>query len=298
MKRIFNFKLFVINEKRAQLNIPFAGTDEQGKMHHDHVLDAFEDVNLMSPNQYNSDANLNKLIDEAIPKAAESLEKEPDRMRDVVMDFLYQYSTDWRDIWDPEFLKENNIEDEDFEEDDNTLDLADKLVGILDNMKDGLTEEGKETWDEFFHEKIDDSIYAMVDRVEDIDEDGLIPIWRAITYTKGEYDDIYDEIIKGHHGGVGIYWAWEESGAVAHWGETSGDSKLFVLHGRVKPESVNWSNTILKNVYDLKEEEEIELSETCAVKLVGMTTTNENGKEVYVEFETAYVVKAGSVYRA
>lgn len=301
MKRIFNFRSFVLNEKRAQLNIPFDGTDEHGKMHHDHILDAFEDTQVMKPEQYKSSADVDKLIHDAIPHAIKGLEGGTDidwsnQISSQITTFVYNNLKDSPEYWKPEFFEENDIEigqeDEDSMFDDDMYSNAAEAMTISD-----LTEEGKEAWDEFFMEQVNDDVWSMQDTVEDSikENDGLISVWRAITYTKGSYDDVYDEIIKGHHGGVGIYWSWEADAAEAHWGESNG--KLFVLHGQVRPEDVNWSNSIAKTVYDLKEEKELEMNPTAAIKLVGMSTSNENGKDVFVEFDPAYVVKVGSTYR-
>ena len=300
MKRLFNFKTFVLNEKRAQLKIPFPGTDEKGKMHHDHILDAFDDNQVMKPEAYKSSANVDPLIREAIPGATKMLYDEPERMKNQILDFIYQNIEDNTNYWTPEFFKSNDI---DTEEDDFFEDIHDEIAdGMVSDMysgrdgydselKDVFTDEGKEAWDEFLTGKIDDDLWPMWSTVEDSigENDGLISVWRAITYTKGEYDDIYDEITKEHHGGVGQYWSWEENAAEAHWGDSGG--KLFVLHGQVRPEDVNWEQSVLKNVYDLREEQELELNDNAKVKLVGMSTSDENGKDVFIAFDPEYVLK-------
>ena len=53
-----------------------------------------------------------------------------------------------------------------------------------------------------------------------------------------------------------------EDGADPHWG-TYND--WFILHGLIKPEYINWINTISKSAYSLNYEKEIEINEKSPI---------------------------------
>lgn len=185
----------------------------------------------------------------------------------------------------------------DLVEDDNYWEVSDVLAGGTD-INDALTDKGKEAWSQYFIESFNESIQDMLWTIKhSMDKnDGLIDVWRSIQFNKGDYDDVYDAIIKGHHGGVGVYWSWEENAADAHWG--SGGTEI-TLHGQVRPEDIEWEETLRKNVYDLKDEKELEIGQNAAIKLVGMAVeTADRNKNIYKEFDTPYVVKVGSTYVA
>jgi len=292
MRKIFDFKSFVINEKMTQLNIPFDKSDPlHGKMHHEHVQDALEDMQIMKPEQYKSKAyyDVENVIAGVIPKVVKELSEDFERISDQVTMFIYNNLKDSPEYWKPTFLEENDL---DITDDDVYQDAV-EVMAIED-----LSEEGLEAWNQFFENQTSDDIYSMVVTITDSikENDGLIAVWRAITFDKGEYDDVYDAMIKGYKKGIGEYWSWEENAAEAHWGS---GGKLFVMHGHVRPEDVDWEATVLKTIYNLKEEEEIEIKSDGAIKLVGMSTDKggtptSRGKDHYIEFETPYVVKVGT----
>ena len=88
-----------------------------------------------------------------------------------------------------------------------------------------------------------------------IDKDHLIPIYRAMTYERGDEKDTYTTIM--NYGAAGIFWSFDSDGAITHNGYGSG--KTFVLCALVKPEYINWVQTVYKSGYSLRDEKEIEL---------------------------------------
>ena len=85
-------------------------------------------------------------------------------------------------------------------------------------------------------------------------------MWRSITLT-----DIQQLKTKG----VGIYWAYEDSAAEAHWGHP-GSEGTYTLEAQITENAVDWDSTIFANLQpsigDM--EKEITLKEGAPVKLL------------------------------
>jgi len=290
MNRIFNFKSFVLNERHAQLTL-------FGKTVYEDVEDAFEDNQVMRPKQYTTEmSDVDDLVEAATPAAMKVLQDSVEfSIIDYIYDFIYKNAED--DNWVPNFWKEHDVDITDNFDYDKITDL---FVNEID-INDALTDEGKEAWTEYFTNTFNDEIQDMLWTVgQSMDKnDGLIDVWRSIQFSKEDYDDVYNAITKGHHGGVGIYWSWEEDTANAYGGR--GGTEI-MLHGQVRPEDIEWEDTLMKTVYYLKHEKELEMKDTSAIKLVGMSiykgSKRIGSKRIYKEFETPYVVKMGSVYKA
>jgi hypothetical protein len=158
-------------------------------------------------------------------------------------------------------------------------DITNEMSENLDNIRDGLNTKGIKKYDEFERARLkdvfDDGVYDFQCEVNDKNtEDGLINVWRVITYNKAEInlDDIakdeYHDILD--RGCVGEYWSWDEDAAAPHCG--SGGGIDLILHGRVKPEYVDWVSTVYKNIYAFKEESEIEVIPGKEILLYDVTT--------------------------
>lgn len=132
------------------------------------------------------------------------------------------------------------------------------------------------------HETIDD----LVDSVEIEDEE--LHIWRAMKVSPEWLAEGLDQ------GGLGVCWAFDPSGAVAHDG-AGGDESLDVrLHAKVNLYFVDWSETIVLNtvdVYTVGEENEIRLKPEASVALLSVT----NQESGHVLFEAGWNAKHLSV---
>lgn len=69
--------------------------------------------------------------------------------------------------------------------------------------------------------------------------------------------------------GVGIYWAYEEDAAQAHWGTFNGQ-KEYTLEGLITEDAVNWKNTMYNNLSPAlgEDEKEIQLNKGARVQIL------------------------------
>ena len=59
--------------------------------------------------------------------------------------------------------------------------------------------------------------------------------------------------------GLGIFWSWDEFGAIPHGGSRRGKiPSEIIIRAWIPLENVNWDATVYKNIYGLKEENEVE----------------------------------------
>lgn len=67
-------------------------------------------------------------------------------------------------------------------------------------------------------------------------KNGHIPVWRMITAPADWKPGAQP---------LGLYWAWKESAAEAHWGQSDGAS--FLMHGLIANEDIDWARSIAMN---------------------------------------------------
>lgn len=313
MGRILTFSEHKLTEKRSQLIIPFDGKHPlHGKEPHEHIIDAFEDLQVMKPDEYYSVANVGDLIQKHNKAAFESFMKSMDESdeREYFMMFTEDpWNCPWTEEGEGHYSKEM-WQCEEFVsavESKSHWRFTEAVVGDggsssdcqLDLETEVFSKEGKATWIEFLEGAMDGFVNEMEYGLDE-DEDGLIKVYRAVVYNNSsdrfktkpdgsqylpKHRDIYNAIMKTYKG-TGTYWTWDSSRPEAYSAPSSGS--YFVLHGRIRPEDVDWEETIYKSMYHLKEEREIKTLDkkgTC-VKLTGM----ENDKGQFIEFETEYVV--------
>jgi hypothetical protein len=240
-----------IYEYRYQMEIPF----EVGKhpIHdkpvHQHIIDVLEDLNTKTnPDSYVSSESIENLWDKYEDEGRRMyVDNTSDYPVMAVNGFMNKYPISEN----PDLYSDTAKEEyEDFES---------LMYSITDSPSTYLTSEGEKKMDEVLY---DDYYYEALYELdvkykleEYQDEDGLIPIYRAINYFKSEFGDEFETAIR--HGGVVLYWSWEESGAYPHGG---GLGDTYILYGKVKPENVNWARTIYKSAWELREEKEIEIN--------------------------------------
>jgi hypothetical protein len=261
---ITSFKLF---EYRNQLELPFDGKHPlHDKPVHVHILDLIEDLSKeckTKPKDYFSE-------DDNISSHWKDNYEDGKRMYIDYSD-EYPYSAasnmfneyppkekDNRGYYTEEFLKE-------LEEDEGIIDYK-----YSEELDDILTQKGLDILDNnimdiCFEDDLNEYDVEWILK-QNQDDDRLIDIWRAVSYDKDDKLDVYQSAKR--HSGVGLYWSYEESAAEPHGGSYD---NTFVLHGKVKPEYVNWSNTIHKSAWNLKEEKEVELNEDAEVLIYKIT---------------------------
>jgi hypothetical protein len=291
MKKLKYLK--TLNEWRQQLEIPF---DKNGKPAHINVLDGLLDIKTKTKvSSYTSSEEIDSLIEYAKKGALEDFINEYNdeymldtfrydflEMNDVTLvlytqDFIDTMSTTEIDNNGKEFARLMSISD-----------IDDEMLKNQDDIRDCLNVKGIKKYDKYERDRLldifEDYFWEFNSEVNDNNStDGLIDIWRVITYNKAEpnlddmtngdkenfnKDDEYHDIIA--RGCVGEYWSWAEDAAAPHCGGGGGIDLL--LHGRVKPEYVNWASTLYKNVYALKDEAEIEILQGKEILLYDVTT--------------------------
>ena len=276
MKNYINF----INEHRNQLVLPFDGKHSL----HDkpiifHIEDSLIDLSEKSKKDINgfySSKKVRNFIDENEDESFKYYQKWEDDSF-LVNSFIDHYKT-YKNYW---------LNFDELDEDD--LYNIDNESVLLDILNDAGKEEYKKYELEFFNERLD--MCGFLNWTYDPeDEDGLIDIWRAVSFRQGKFDDTYENII--NYGGVGIYWSWEEDGAEPHGDSWSKDT--YILHAKARPDDVNWVNTIYKNGSTLNEEREIEMNESAYVKIIDISRfkKDRNNKKPIIQkvFKIPYIV--------
>ena len=262
--------IYKINEFRNQLEIPFDTKHPlYDKPPHIHLLDRLEDISnelKIKPENYYSNWNevdIDKVWENNLDSAFTVFLTEEDGDdidRAIATIFLDKYDIITnQDLFNDEiknYIKDNpkctskNIIKE--------FDLYDYLSNYTDIKNEKLKIIDLDIRKIIFNERLDDN--DVLDIIKNkLNKDGLLPVYRAITVNHN--GDLYSEL-KSKYNGVGIYWSYDITGADPHWGTHNG---WFILHGLIKPEYINWVNTITKSVYSLNYEKEIEINEKSPI---------------------------------
>lgn len=267
-----------INEIRNQLEIPFNGGDGQNdKPAHIHFLDLIEDSKIKNVNDLYSTLDPLTEIDKAI---------KDNNINTIDLDgstLIYQviYSLNLTD--NLELLSDDVKDDKDLTD-------SEELYNIIGEYGiNAFSEEGKEELSNKLYEIIYTIIeengltYSVSDSYNNND-DGLIDIWRMIDINKPmTQHDLYLELQAGYENKFGVYWAYAEKYAEAYLGK--GVGTIVLLHGQVRAEDVDWSQTVDLNYGDLMQEHEIRLKKDIVFKLLDVTF---NDKVIH-EFENTYL---------
>lgn len=271
-----------INEYRNQLEIPFGRNKHplHDKPTHVHVLDAFlhmskkvlTDIDDYKSTMTESDIR-NKFKDKVILDDAFYKFKNSSDDESSIMTASTVFCRDtYIPTLNPEYYNEEvndyikSIEDTG----ETHLDVIEKFDMDYD-VRPSLSDKGlivfesEPTFTKLFKERLESS--ELLDTItNNMTDNNLIPIWRAVTYSKGDSVDTFENTVK--YGGIGIYWSYNEHGAVAH---NAKGGEEYIIHAYVKPEYINWGQTIYKSVYILRDEEEIELLHKAEVLVYKIT---------------------------
>ena len=290
MRKIKYFDQF--NESRQQMEIPFDnGHPIHDKPVHVHLQDALKDLEVMPAYRYTSSENLSDIIEGAIEETKARIIKGEESISDIRIEFAFN-NLPWENpkLWKRQVMKDNDVPTRTSQVAADSEGALSDLVTSFDfgSMSDLLTAEGMTMWEEHLFSVVNDNVQDMLENLEQ-DDDGLIDIWRAVTLSKdtdrGKYADVYNAITKGYKG-VGVYWSWDDDAAEAHWGHGK-DSVYIKMHAKVRPDDVDWPETLFKNTYDLKDEKEIRVKDGGLVKVIGFMQDDK-----YVDIDPK-VVSAG-----
>lgn len=289
-KRIKKYADYV-NEFRNQLTLPFKEKEFKGKTIYGHLEDALIDLKAGDPNHYFSKSKPDVEIEKWYDKTVERVTDDSD-YTDTTTEYIYNFVTkfdpkddDYYPYYSRKFMEEvdPDLLDDQFE-------FSKYMAENTKHTKDGFSKEGWKLFLQESKDKFDEDVSSMQATVEDAydkDENGLIDCWRTVAYTKGSEKDLYLNIMK--HGGVGVYWSWDQDKAEAYWGESGGYS--ITLHGKVAVEDVDWSETLYRSAYGLKEECEIRMKDGSKILVTGY---HDDETDKFHEFEEPYLVKVGS----
>jgi len=273
--------ILTLNEYRNQLEIPFDNKHPlHGKPTHAHVIDALAKnaKRFMDVDEYKTvytDSDIYKMWNDHLDKGLNLFRSNIDQcisQVDVNVAFIEEYLP----TQNPEYYNE------DIQNDVNVNKLKDKDIiekyNLYDDLENCVSEEGANIMDsdEFYEPILSDRLNHMnVDDklAENITKNGVIPIWRAITYTKANHVDTYEYAVK--YKGTGVFWSYDRGGAVAHWGDKEGE--VLVLHAYVSPENIDWAKTIYKSAWHLNEEQEIQLKSDTEVLVYRITNEDDKG---------------------
>lgn len=288
MAKLHRYKDF-IKEDRAQLTLPFKEKRYKGKSVHGHLEDAFIDLRIIDADKYSSKASPDSKIDEARDSVFQMLIDEQSNWTEYVGNFINAYDPredEYKSMYDDEILGKllDDIDDDNF-----YYEFCDRLTNEISKLDELFSKDGWNEFERISNDKIDEDSYNMIDTVKDSyksNDGGLIDCWRTVGYSKGDAKDVYLNIMK--HGGVGVYWAWDESKAEAYWKESGGHE--ITLHGKVSVENVDWETSIYASCYYLNEEREIRVNAGGFVMIVGY---RDDEIDKYIEFDEPFVVKAG-----
>lgn len=134
------------------------------------------------------------------------------------------------------------------------------------------------TIDQEYYGELEHAVYSNMDK------DNKMTIYRAICLPyslKGLEAAMYDQK------GVGVYWSYTNSGAVAHNGSDRNGFEL-ILKGEVDVRNINWESTIYKSVYDLADEREIEVKQDVTVNVIGYTLKCSNIERMVNSLQNYY----------
>jgi hypothetical protein len=157
------------------------------------------------------------------------------------------------------------------------------LQNFLVKDNQDLTKIDDEIKNEIFYNKLEE--YDVLGTlINEQDENGLIPIYRAVSYDKGGFVDAYTNFKQFN--GVGLFWSYEEEGAEPHSGSRE---DCYILYGKVKPEDINWNATVYKSAWNLNYEKEIEVEHSAPVLIYKIV---KYGSDEGITLKKPLVVKA------
>lgn len=195
---------------------------------------------------------------------------------DTMYEFINEHRFDDDSIWNHEVLKRDFDEDVEDIDPTNVVEAVRPQIKGSHNLEDILTKRGYELFSDLRDTNFEYAIHenGLVDALEDIEEDGNLPIYRAVSYKldkDGKLKDIYD--------GLGIYWSFKEKGAEPHHGYPGGDEFMVTYHAKVNLKDVDWVRTLICSSWHCKEELEVRVKERTPVEVTAIEISRGFRKE-------------------
>lgn len=151
-----------------------------------------------------------------------------------------------------QYADENNLSQEDIEDMDSDVE------------KDFM---------DWFKYEIENRISETINKFEyEIIKNNKISIWRVITVDKN-----WIEHLEKQGNRLGIYWAWDEDAAEAHWGHNLISKIPVLIESEINVEHIDWIETIKQNMNpEYEEEKEIRLFKNTPLKIKSLKMNGKN----------------------
>lgn len=254
--------LEVLKEYRNQLTIPFDGIE--GKYNYEHFIDYLEAIGKYGKLNATKYPDLDKIIEKKLSKGIDYYENflETDASIYTFEDFISKCS-------------DNELENMfDIDEYEYFIEMED-----YSSLMDYLNEYGEKRWYDFFAESFKEKMgyFGFPNNIIQ-DNRGLILVERSITIPQAlsknfkNYQDYY-QYLMDNYSGVGTYWSW--NCGKAYCGNNYDNKESITLRGYVDPISVNWVETIAKQVYYYNEEMEIKVYDSEPIEIFEIITKDE-----------------------
>lgn len=186
---------------------------------------------------------------------------------DTMYEFINDHNFDDDSVWDHTVLKR------DFKENVEEIDPTDVVEAVRPQIRgshdaqDLLTKRGYELFKDLRDTNFEYAIHenGLVDALEDVEEDGNLPIYRAVSYKLDKSGKLKDR-----YAGLGIYWSFKERGAEPHHGYPKGDEFMVTYHAKVNLKDVDWVRTLICSSWHCKSELEVRVKEGVPVEVTAV----------------------------
>ncbi|NTF17107.1 hypothetical protein G6L37_01515 [Agrobacterium rubi] len=150
-------------------------------------------------------------------------------------------------------------------------------------------EETREDYEEYVSDYAAEQVYgALAELCWSIEEEeGRVSIWRSMTVPA----DYLENGIEDRP--LGIYWAFKEDAAEAHYGDFSKGLREIVLKGVVRLDDIDWQRSLTVNAHS-EEEKELRLKDTAIVHVVSATWPSSKSDQSAITVELDLELPAGT----
>lgn len=143
------------------------------------------------------------------------------------------------------------------------------------NLYEYLNQHGYQELEEFKFNKFMDEISNLETELN-INDRNLIFVERAITVPqlKGQYGSpnyFYNNLHANYDFHVGNFWSWKAGDTYCGAYYEKNQATLY-LRGYVDPQSIDWADTLMKQVYSLKDEREIFINYDEPIEIIEILT--------------------------
>lgn len=283
-------QLLALKEYHTQtvFNFDKEGNPYFQKNNWQHYIDFLEDIGKPGtlPASTWDKSDILKAVEQALSEMDNILDDAPDTyelisaFKEILYDVFIYEQYDPTEIFEPEFL--SLFEKDEFEEykekhrhytKGNIIEGYLNSCGIFNNPDEltvYLTTQGSQAYDNELHQMFNDRLYEydMMSGII-INDRGLMYVERNITIPKFDeptadgrifgrnYKDFYS-LLKDNYSDLGTCFSWAEGGGAAYCGNCYGMNNTEIkLKCWIDPKDVNWKETVFRNCYALRYEQEV-----------------------------------------